>query len=180
MYRLALVSFALCAGLFCLACGGAKTAYDPTVHTFDTNNDGRTDAWHHLESIEGTIKVTLKEYDLNHDGKIDVIRAFNENGAIVRDELDFDFDGKIDQWTYYENGIISRVELDYTFDGKPEVFKYFQEGVLVRVERDLNNDGNIDHIEHYNAQGEIESVQSDDNGDGRFETAVDPPSESEL
>jgi antitoxin component YwqK of YwqJK toxin-antitoxin module len=105
--------------------------------------------------------------DLNRDTKIDVWRFFDENGAVIKEELDLDFDGKIDASDYYLNGIVRRREIDFQFDEKTDVWKHFDEkGMLILIESDTTGNGKIDYWEYYN-KAVIERIEKDTDGDGK-------------
>lgn len=66
---------------------------------------------------------------------------------VATDGIDHDRDGVLDEkWTFSPNGLLLKSEVDRNFDRK------------------------VDYVAHYNARGVIESVESDDNFDGVFET----------
>ena len=62
-------------------------------------------------------------------------------------------------WDYYQDtdgdGSPERAssEIDTDYDGKPDVFTYFRDGKVIRKERDTNGDDRIDHWEKYDADG---------------------------
>ncbi|WP_394408092.1 DUF2007 domain-containing protein [Roseateles sp. BYS78W] len=63
------------------------------------------------------------------------------------DGIDYDRDGVLDEkWTYSPNGMLLKVEMDRNLDHK------------------------VDYVAHYDARGQLESAESDDNFDGVFET----------
>src|SRR5262245_58307629 len=70
---------------------------DKKVMLFDLNHDGKPDVWKLYEQREqkGTNAevMTCKQVDLNHDGKKDYVAEYDENGNIIAEEYDFDFDG---------------------------------------------------------------------------------------
>ena len=65
--------------------------------------------------------------DLNHDKKIDVWRFYTDKGTVEKEELDLDFDGKIDETNYFQNGVIRKKAIDFQFDEHPDIWKYFNE-----------------------------------------------------
>ena len=54
----------------------------------------------------------------------------------VREEHDFDFDGRLDQITYFENGQRVRLELDTNFDERTDTWLWCENGRVSRAERD--------------------------------------------
>ncbi len=173
MQRWMSLSFCLLGALTLFeACGGAQQVQNELENALDTNNDGKPDAWQRMEHHEGHLYLAEKRYDLNFDGKLDVIRLFDVEGNEIENRLDLDFDGHFDVNTRFEEGQITQKTYDANFDGQPDIFQYYEGGQLLRIERDLNFDGQIDHWEHYN-NGQPVSAESDDDGDGKPDHEVD-------
>jgi hypothetical protein len=115
-------------------------------------------------------RVICMELDTNHDGVLDVLRLFKDDGALESEEADRNYDGKSDAWTYYEKGLVVRQEFDSTFSsGKADEFKYYKDGKLKRVERDRNHDGKVDVYEYYATDGTLERIGVDSDFDGRID-----------
>lgn len=131
----------------------------------DINKDGIPDVWRHMVDVDGKQVVGMVEFDINFDGKVDVVRTFSK-GVKVREEADMDFDGKFDVVTIYENGQIVRKEMDSQFDGRFDIVKFYQDGQLVRLESDSDGDGRVDYWEYYK-NGKLSRQGSDENGDGQ-------------
>ena len=140
------------------------------VVTLDLNQDKQPDVWKiYAVKSEGGSKVevlTCKEQDLNYDGRKDVWIYYDDQGSRQMEEMDLDFDGKVDLVTIRRGGKVVRQELDTNYDGKPDIIKYFEDEVLVRVERDSNNDGKVDYWEYYEG-GQLDRVGYDKDGDGK-------------
>jgi hypothetical protein len=52
--------------------------------------------------------------------------CFYEDGELVREEIDSNYDGRIDIWVYLHQGIyIERYEQDTDGDGKPDRVRQF-------------------------------------------------------
>jgi len=120
--------------------------------------------------------LSCKEVDLNHDGRKDLWLHYGPDGARTVEEMDLDFDGRIDLVTFWAGGKMQRQELDTDFDGRTDVTRHFQNDKLIRVERDSNRDGNIDYREFYEG-GVLDRIGYDENGDGRVDRweRVPPP-----
>ena len=56
--------------------------------------------------------------DSNNDGDIDMWAYYDEDGNLVKIEIDSNFDGKLDEWRYFEKGDLLRVESDINHNGK--------------------------------------------------------------
>ena len=142
------------------------------VVELDLNRDKQPDVWNlYASKIEGGAKVDLmscKAIDLNFDGRRDVWKYYNDAGSLVREEMDLDFDGRIDLVTIRRAGKIHKQEMDTNYDGKTDIFKHFEEGQLVRVDRDSNYNGKIDYWEYYEG-GQLDRIGYDRDGDSRVD-----------
>ena len=147
---------------------------DYVLKRYDINKDGTPDMVHVFKKIsddktgENSLRIYVKMMDLNRDSKFDMWRFFDlETGAIAKEELDFDFDGKIDRTDYFSAGVVRRSEFDSQFDENPDIIKSFDEkGVVVKVESDQNGDGKIDYWEYYK-NGVLERIEKDTDNDGK-------------
>src|SRR5712671_5827017 len=88
----------------------------------DVNNDGIADLRHVFDGG----KAVCDEIDLNFDGRIDLTRSFGKDGKVQYEQYDLDFDGKLDQQSFYENGQLSRKELDTNFDRMIDTWVFCQ------------------------------------------------------
>jgi hypothetical protein len=73
-------------------------------------------------------------------------------------------------WTIY-NRPGTPGEIDYDGDGRIDERWHFAGDRLDRLETDRNRDGRIDQIVRYLASGNVDSMENDDDFDGRFERA---------
>jgi hypothetical protein len=191
---LALVSLVSCsAGKAALKSGegqssGTTTAENiqPTRHgdekvtAFDLNHDGKPDLWVYTvkaKTADGREydRVVRKEMDINWDGKVDIVRYYDENEQLVKETLDLDFDGKVDQWNYYEKGVLVRKERDLAYSGKPDLWIYYENGQIVRKERDTNHSGKVNYWEYWE-NGQVDRVGEDLDGDGKVDRWTKNPS----
>jgi hypothetical protein len=141
------------------------------VVTLDLNQDKRPDIWkiYSTKSEGGTTLdiLTCKEQDLNFDGRKDIWIYYDDKGNREMEEMDFDFDGKIDMVTFRRGGKVIRQEMDTNFDGKVDIWKYYNsDEALERVERDSNYDGRVDYWEYYEG-GQLDRIAYDKDGDGK-------------
>ena len=68
----------------------------------------------------------------------------------ISEALDFNFDGRMDDFYYYVGGVLDRREIDTDFNDDIDLWVYLFEGVyLSRVERDLDGDGKVDFVKEY-------------------------------
>ena len=123
-------------------------------------------------------------YDRNGDGKVDAL-AYMDGTAVVRAELDTDFDGVIDRIEYDAprtagsgnstigtsgaapgGGVLTRVEISSRPDGKITRSEYYEGGLRTRAEEDTDGDGCIDKWEAWR-DGAISTIALDTQGRGR-------------
>jgi hypothetical protein len=96
--------------------------FDKTWLTRDTNGDGRID---YAVKMDGQDRKQLEALDYNHDGRMDDF-VYYSNGVPVREEIDSNYDGKIDLWVYLYQGVyIERYEQDTNFDGIPDIVRNY-------------------------------------------------------
>lgn len=142
------------------------------VVSLDLNQDKQPDVWKiYASKSEGGSKVeilTCKEQDLNYDGRKDIWIYYDDSGNRKMEEMDLDFDGKIDLTTIRRGGKVAEQHLDTNYDGRTDIWKFYAEEVLERVERDSNYDGRVDYWEYYEG-GQLDRVGYDKDGDGKPE-----------
>ena len=103
---------------------------------------------------------------MNFDGKFDVERFYEADGVRVAHERhDFDFDGRLDQLSFYREGELVRKELDTNFDNTIDTWLWCSGGWVVKAERDRQRDGRADVWESY-TQGIMVEAEYDENNDG--------------
>lgn len=144
------------------------TAEDYIEESLDTSGDNVADVRKVYRSEgEGADRrkvLVCREMDLNHDGRKDVFRFYNDDGRPLREMSDGDFDGQIDSIAFFEDGRMVREELDRDHDGRPDEIRHYTRGVLMRVERDDNRDGEVDVWEHW-SDGNLLRIGYDVDGD---------------
>ena len=79
----------------------------------------------------------------------------------VVNEVDSNFDGKIDQWQFVDaQGKVEKIEHDGDFDGKVDQVEHFKgEKILEHVEFDRNKDGKMDLLQYYENGGKLSRVE---------------------
>src|SRR5262249_19622550 len=84
--------------------------------------------------------------DRNHDGRPDVWRSYNTNGQLVSVALDTNFDGRSDVNEFYDNGALIRRELDRDFNNLVDLVQEFDPATqqIVRSISDVDADGVAD------------------------------------
>jgi hypothetical protein len=100
--------------------------------------------------IASKSSVPRVEMDLNEDGQIDFARVYNTKGLLDHDEYDYNLDGKMDDFVFYVNAIPVREEIDSDYNGKVDIWVYLAEGKYIkRWERDLDGDGRFDKAQDF-------------------------------
>jgi hypothetical protein len=147
------------------------------VSEYDTSGDGKPDVRKvFLRVGEGPLArlvLVCRETDVNADGTKDVIRYYTSEGDPLREEADRDFNGKMDQVTYFESGEIMRQEFDSQGDGKVDTKLFFEKGKPLRAERDLKARSTAekwrpDRWEYYE-EGRMVRMGTDLDGDGKVD-----------
>ncbi len=114
----------------------------------DTNGDGKPDRW--LEISGQTISEV--SIDRNYDGVVDYIIRYDENGDKKEEILDFNYDGKMDDFYMYARGKMKRREIDTNYDEKIDIWVYLDGIYIEKYEKDTDFDGKIDITEDYTGE----------------------------
>ena len=140
--------YATTAGIaLCLLCVSLP-AWSGIVSKSDENRDGKIDQW--IEDI-GDKRFRVHS-DLNYDGNVDYSMVYRDDGQKELEELDFNYDGVMDDFYIYVAGVLDRREVDTNYDGEIDLWVYLKEGVYIgKVERDTDFDGEIDYVKVYGA-----------------------------
>jgi len=140
----------------------------------DLDQAGR---WDHrvIARVAGDPTTRVRaEWDINHDGATDVWQFFGDGGELEQEEMDLDWDGRIDQIVFYENGQIAKKEESTNFDGRMTVRKlYDNQGAISVIEMDTDADEALDTWEFYEA-GKLVRIGRDTNKDGREDLFTEP------
>jgi hypothetical protein len=127
--------------------------------------------------------LICREVDTNLDGIKDLVRRYNDQGEVIEEQADSNYDGKLDTWIRFSKGRIAQVDVDLNGDDSPDETRYYVRGKLSRVQRDTNHDGKPDIWEIY-AGGHLERMGVDVDHDGRVDrwnrdevSAHQPPAE---
>lgn len=91
--------------------------------------------------------------DENDDGETDYILYYTSSGNKVAEVMDFNYDGKMDDFYFYKNGVLQFRQIDSNFDGKIDIWVYITKGVYIKkFERDSDFDGEIDFVKDYDKE----------------------------
>jgi hypothetical protein len=141
----------------------SKTTGKLELVTYDTNRDGRIDAWSYMD---GTRLVRM-EIDLNFDGMVDRWEYYADDGSLEKVGFSRANVGKVDAWAYEAgNGQVARIEVSTRRDGKVNRWESYEQGKQARADEDTNGDGKPDKWETYR-DGALASVAIDTDNDGR-------------
>lgn len=147
------------------------------VSEYDTSGDSTPDVRKVFmtKGVGGTLRLILicRESDLNGDNVKDIIRFYDDEGRPMRDEADRNFDGKIDEVTYFEAGLLTRQEIDSNGNGRVDTKIFYEHNKPVRTERDMSKRSDKDHWRpdtwEYFEDGQIVRTGTDVNGDGNVD-----------
>lgn len=90
------------------------------------------------------------ELDTNDDGKVDYLIKTNKENEKLMEILDFDHDGRMDDFYIYEAGVLRQRAIDSNSDAKIDIWVYLEEGVYIsRYEEDTDFDGIMDIDKNY-------------------------------
>jgi hypothetical protein len=129
-------------GLFtsCLPLAAASTTYD-----VDQNKDGNPDQWYEVD--DG--RVLSARQDRNYDRQVDYLVEYDRDGRKTREEMDFNLDGRMDDFCYFEKGALVRQEIDSNFDDRIDVWVFLEGPYIRRYEMDKDFNGQVDVIKDY-------------------------------
>jgi hypothetical protein len=134
---------------------GVKATYSKTTGkleliTYDTNKDGRVDAWSHMD---GTRLVSM-DIDRDFDGKADRGEYFAADGSLEKVGMSRVGDGRVDAWAFQgADGAMARMEVDTDHDGRVDTWETYRNGALASVEIDTTHDGKPDRRLTYGPGG---------------------------
>lgn len=129
-------------------------------HDTDLENDGTVDIESHY-AAGGYVEYAEHFIDLLSDGTVDRIdtRYFNSSGMPVRDDIDQDADGTIDQRRHFaDNGTVDFIEFDINDDGAVdwsvrERRLLDAQGAVWGVRRDVGDNGTPDELHVFGEAG---------------------------
>jgi hypothetical protein len=112
----------------------------------DMNKDGKPDKWVRIES-DNRIVITA---DQNFDGEIDYRGEFTKEWKPIFEEFDDNYDKVMDTFYYYDKGALVREEIDSNNDGKIDIWVYMYSSVYIaKYAADTDFDGKIDKVIDY-------------------------------
>ncbi len=157
--------------------GRCEGGADREISEYDTSGDDYPDV-RKVFLVVGTGRLSrlvliCREADLNGDGTKDIVRYYSDEGRPTREEADRDFDGKMDDVTYFERGRIARIEQDTNANGVIDTKVFYENGRPLRGERDTAgrssaNSWRPDYWEYYE-DGRVVRSGQDLDGDGQVD-----------
>lgn len=147
------------------------------VSEYDTSGDNTPDVRKLFKIVgEGSLArlvLVCREADLNGDRRKDILRLYTDEGRPIREEVDRDFDGRIDEITQFANGRVMLQEIDTSGNGTIDTKIFYENGQPVRAERDMANRSSAaqwrpDTWEYY-ADGRTVRIGTDVDGDGEVD-----------
>ena len=111
----------------------------------DTNSDGKPDRWV-KSSGEKIVEISI---DRDYNGEVDYIVKYDEFSNKIEEQLDFNYDGKIDDYYYYTAGKMKRREIDTNYDDRIDIWVYLDGIYIEKYEKDTDFDGRIDIVKDY-------------------------------
>ena len=115
----------------------------------DRNHDGTPDRWEYYGPPQGATNPASPAANI-------IDHAEEANGPTDR----------ITRREFYLNGVIDRVIDDADGDGQPDKWEQYDHGVLVQVDLDLDGKGRPTRRLHYDAHGNVTSIETNPKIDG--------------
>ena len=122
----------------------------------DRDGSGKPDRWEYYEPVTNGVAPAGSP-----DGHSVIARAEEANGK-----------GKIDRREFYDGGLIARVEEDTDGDGKTDKWEQYHGGLLISVDLDLHHRGRPERRLVYRADGTLDHLEADPDGDGEFKVVT--------
>ena len=88
--------------------------------------------------------------DTDDDGTVDYALKLNDQGEKRFEAMDFNYDGMMDDFYVYRGGVLTTEQLDTNFDGRIDLWIHMHDGVRVRgYQRDVDYDGRVDLVKEF-------------------------------
>ena len=146
---------------------------DETLEKMDSGGKGEPDIFIiYQKSEDAPKKLVMQLFDLNRDGKIDMVKHF-EKGKMVKSEVDLDYDGYVDVVSEYDpktGELLKKTQAD----GETNIWKYYTHNELRKKEIDRNSDGKPDMWVYYRGN-KILKTEIDEKFDGKTIRRIDGP-----
>jgi len=105
------------------------------------------------------------ELDTNGDGRIDyMVKTHVKTNEKMMEVLDFNNDGKMDDFYFYERGVLQKRAVDSNYDGLIDLRVYIKDGVYIAYyEKDSDFDGTMETLKRYAAEESEDEKEENDN-----------------
>jgi hypothetical protein len=124
----------------------AAPAWSQNVSESDENGDGKADQW--IEDLGDERFKVMMDRDFN--GAVDYALVYRNDGSKEYEEVDYNYDGEMDDFYFYRSGVLDRRNVDTNYDGKADLWVFLDEGVYIwKVERDMDFNGEVDYVKEY-------------------------------
>jgi hypothetical protein len=145
-----------------------QTAYDLHTHALarrviDRNQDGVSDR---IITYEGLGGARIEEMDTDFDGRVDRWDTFGATGQRLRSATARTGTRPDRMASYNRAGLLDRVETDADLDGLFEVVQIYEAGRLAETRVDTDRNGRVDRISDFRA-GYLAFEDFDTDEDGR-------------
>ena len=141
------------------------------IQKLDINGDGKVDVTNNYKVRDDSTRILVyKSVDLNWDGYVDVQTWFNEQGEIEREAIDGDFDGIAEWVDYYKGNKLVRSEIDTDFDGVADLKRFYKSQRISEKRFDSDGDGKTDVWQYFDAEGNVQKIGRDVDGDGEVDS----------
>ena len=148
-------------------CPAVELRYDEFENLSEKHVDSNKDCQHDQAVYYADGRAKRAEIDSDFDGRIDTWTFFEADGKTIgRQEVDATGDGKKDRWIQYRGGRPATQLEDKNSDGKPDATLYYKDGQPKRLEEDTSFDGKTDRWVDY-AAGEPVVIEDDTHHDGK-------------
>lgn len=135
-----------------------------TELTYDADANGRVDTWVRLEGA----RILSAEADHDEDGRIDRWEHYGLHGTISRIEMSTHRDGWINRTELFADGALDQVHEDTDRDGRVDKWETYRDSALAAVAFDMQGRGTPDRRLAYRADGTLDHLEADADGDGTF------------
>jgi hypothetical protein len=131
----------------------------------DRDEDGKTDRWEYYGPDQKLLKVGLSR---RNTGKPDSWVYRDADGTVAKTEYASKDEGPVDRTEFYEHDLLVRVEEDTDGDGKLDRWETYAGGALTSAAYDSRHRGAPDRRLVYRADGALDRIETDVEGNGSF------------
>jgi hypothetical protein len=132
-----------------VAAAAAAVLFPPLLFAQpETSTENLLNRFYELEDATEPLEV-----DTNDDGSKDYYARTNEAGEKMMEVLDFNHDGKVDDFYFYRRGVLQKRAVDSNYDEKIDLWVYIAGGVYIsEYLRDGDYDGTFETKKSFEAE----------------------------